>query len=62
MSAHCISRLKLDDRRERTHGEDRKGEGDEGRGERRVIEGLRVIFRPRMAVSTCLRNLPELNI
>lgn len=39
-----------------------RGMRGEGRGERRVIEGLRVIFRPRMAVSTCLRNLPELNI
>lgn len=29
---------------------------------RRVIEGFRVILRPKMAVSTCLHNLLELNI
>lgn len=63
MSVRCISRLQLDDRSERTRTEDRKRQEEWGeRKARRVIEGFRVILRPRMAVSTCLHNLLELNI
>lgn len=42
-------------------GQERQEEWGE-RKARRVIEGFRVILRPRMAVSTCLHNLLQLNI
>lgn len=63
MSVRCISKLQLDDRSERNPygGQERQEEWGE-RKARRVIEGFRAILRPRMAVSTCLHNLLELNI
>lgn len=60
MSVCWISRLQL---RGVEWGNPCGGQEEWGeRKERRVIEGFRVILRPRMAVSTCLHNLLKLII